>query len=138
MHWADWLLQTCQLIVYVIGCAPVHEPVVAVSFSPTTALPEIAGTDVRDASYEYLHKHVSTVFQAVGRHHATARERIAMGDILVFSNLRSTLQADGDPFEFQIGVKGKGFSFKALTTLTKRETEVVLAGGLTNCIREAH
>ena len=41
---------------------------------------EIGGTDVRDATYEYLHEHVSTVFQAVGRYHATARESIAMGD----------------------------------------------------------
>jgi ATP-binding cassette, subfamily B, bacterial len=41
---------------------------------------DIGGTDVRDASYEYLHQHVSTVFQAVGRYHATARESIAMGD----------------------------------------------------------
>jgi ATP-binding cassette, subfamily B, bacterial len=49
-------------------------------YAPDRGTIEIGGMDVRDASYEYLHQHVSTVFQAVGRYHATARESIAMGD----------------------------------------------------------
>ncbi|MEJ2599817.1 MAG: aconitate hydratase [Anaerolineales bacterium] len=61
--------------------------------------------------------------------------RIEMQDALVLSNLRSTLQAAGDPFEFQVEVRGKDFSFKALTNLSQREVEVVLAGGLTNWMR---
>ncbi len=49
-------------------------------YAPDHGAVEIGGTDLRHATYEYLHDHVSTVFQAVGQYHATARESIAMGD----------------------------------------------------------
>ena len=49
-------------------------------YLPDRGTIEIGGTDTRDATYEYLHDHVSTVFQAVGQYQATARESIAMGD----------------------------------------------------------
>jgi ATP-binding cassette, subfamily B, bacterial len=49
-------------------------------YAPDRGTIEIGGTDLRHATYEYLHDHVSTVFQAVGQYHATARESIAMGD----------------------------------------------------------
>ena len=49
-------------------------------YAPDQGSVEIGGVDVREVTYEYLHDHVSTVFQAVGQYHATARESIAMGD----------------------------------------------------------
>lgn len=49
-------------------------------YVPDRGAVEISGRDVRQASYEYLNDHVSTVFQAVGQYHATAHENIAMGD----------------------------------------------------------
>ena len=49
-------------------------------YVPDRGAIEIGGVDIRQATYEHLHEHVSTVFQAVGQYHASAHENIAMGD----------------------------------------------------------
>jgi aconitate hydratase len=63
--------------------------------------------------------------------------RIDMEDVLILSNLHSTFQQGENRFEILIKVNNKGFSFSAVVTLTQREVAVVLAGGLTNWMREA-
>jgi aconitate hydratase len=63
--------------------------------------------------------------------------QIEMKDVLALMNLRSILQDGKNRFEIPIAVEEKGFSFMAIASLTQREVAVVLAGGLTNWIREA-
>jgi predicted aconitate hydratase len=63
--------------------------------------------------------------------------RIDLKDVLVLSNLRSAFQESENRFEIPIDVKDKGFSFIAIAILTQREVSVILAGGLTNWMREA-
>jgi aconitate hydratase len=63
--------------------------------------------------------------------------RIDMEDVLILSKLHSTFQQGENRFEILIKVNNKGFSFSAVVTLTQREVAVVLAGGLTNWMREA-
>jgi aconitate hydratase len=62
--------------------------------------------------------------------------QIEMEDVLALTNLRSILQDGKNRFEIPIAVEDKGFSFMAIASLTQREVAVVLAGGLTNWIRE--
>ena len=49
-------------------------------YPPDDGAVEIAGVDVAHADFDFLHHHVSTVFQNVGQHNGTAHENIAMGD----------------------------------------------------------
>jgi ATP-binding cassette subfamily B protein len=96
-------------------------------YVPDRGRVEIAGTDIRDASYEYLHKHVSTVFQAVGRYHATARESIAMGD---WSTLRDD-QRRVEEIARQVGLDEliRSLPDGYETTLGRMFGDVSLSGG---------
>jgi aconitate hydratase len=62
--------------------------------------------------------------------------RIDMQAVLVFSNLRSIIRDGENRYEIPFVFQKDGSSFNAIATLTRREAEVVLAGGLTNWIRE--
>jgi len=49
-------------------------------YLPDSGSLSVGGVDIGDASREYLHEQLSTVFQHVVQHNATASENIAMGD----------------------------------------------------------
>jgi aconitate hydratase len=63
-------------------------------------------------------------------------DQLEQGDVLVVSNLREMIQQAGDTVQIPIEVKSKDLVFEATGKVSKREVSVLLAGGLTNWIRE--
>lgn len=61
-------------------------------------------------------------------------DRIDQGDELVIPGARRALEAGAG--ELEIENRTKGFTFRARTGLTRRQAEIILAGGLLNYTRE--
>lgn len=60
-------------------------------------------------------------------------DKLSNGDVLSFSNLRSTLQQGN---EFKIMVKGKNILIDVRHTLSGRQLDIILKGGLINWVRD--
>ncbi|MEW9676732.1 aconitate hydratase [Lentibacillus sp. L22] len=59
-------------------------------------------------------------------------DRLAQGDVLEFTNLRDTIQKQQ---EFEVSVKGRNDKIKVQHSLSKRQVNILLQGGLINWIR---
>ncbi|CAM3181583.1 aconitate hydratase [Filibacter tadaridae] len=58
--------------------------------------------------------------------------KLKQGDILAFSNLRSKIQAGN---EFDIKIEGTNETIKVKHTLTKRQVDIMLKGGMINWVK---
>jgi aconitate hydratase len=63
-------------------------------------------------------------------------EQLAPGDVLILEDLRARLLEDKEIIDLDMVVKGKNIALPIQVSLFHREKEVLLAGGLTNWIRE--
>ena len=63
-------------------------------------------------------------------------DQLEEGDVLSIKSIRKHLSRGAKACEINITVEAKDLSFVACTPLSSREIEVLLAGGLTNWIRE--
>ena len=60
-------------------------------------------------------------------------DKLSNGDVLSFSNLRSTLQQGN---EFKVMVKGKNILIDVRHALSGRQLDIILKGGLINWVRD--
>jgi len=65
-------------------------------------------------------------------------DRLELNDVLVMENVRQQLSESAESRTLTLRVPKKNISFIVQHTLFPRMIEVVLAGGLTNWIRDRH